>query len=76
MFATQIMAEDALLDLWMKNEYTPGHAPVTIYKCEDCGEFHLTSKGQMNEKLSEAVKNGKVKLHREAKRWEHKWKRK
>jgi hypothetical protein len=76
MFATQVLAEDALIDLWTRNEYTPGHAPITVYKCEDCGEFHLTSQGAVNEKLSEAIKSGKLKLHREAKRWEDKWKKK
>jgi hypothetical protein len=76
MFATQVLAEDALIDLWTRNEYTSGHAPITVYKCEDCGEFHLTSQGTVNEKLSEAIKSGKLKLQREAKRWEDKWKKK
>jgi hypothetical protein len=76
MFTTQAMAEDALIDLWSKNVYIPGRAPIAIYKCDDCGEFHLTSQGTMNEQLSEAIKTGKIKLHQEAKRWEDKWKRK
>lgn len=70
------MAEEALLDLWTKNEYVPGHAPITIYKCEDCREFHLTSRGPMNERLCEAIKSGKIKLQREANRWVNRLKKK
>jgi hypothetical protein len=76
MFASQQMAEDVLIELWSKNEYVSGHAPIAVYKCDDCGQFHFTSRGPMNEKLSEAISSGKIKLHREANKWSDKWKRK
>lgn len=75
MFVTQAMAEDALIDSWSRNEYNEGQAPVAIYQCDDCGYFHFTSKGPMNEKLSQNIASGKIKLQREANKWESKWKK-
>jgi hypothetical protein len=69
------IAEDVLIELWSKNEYNPASAPVAVYKCDDCGLFHLTSKGVMNEKLSLAISSGKIKRQREAGKWEDKFKK-
>jgi hypothetical protein len=74
-YGSQAIAEDVLIELWSKNEYNPVSAPVGVYRCEDCGFFHLTSKGVMNEKLSAAIASGKIKLLREANRWEDKFKK-
>ncbi len=63
------MAEDLLIELWSKNEYSPNSAPVAIYKCDDCGLYHLTSRGPMNPKLSDAIRSGKIKLQREGNKW-------
>lgn len=68
-FISQELAEDVLIELWSKNEYATGHAPIAVYKCDDCGNFHLTSQGIMNEKLKTALSSGKVKLQREANKW-------
>jgi hypothetical protein len=76
LFATQMLAEDALIDLWSKNEYAPGQAPIAIYKCEDCGAYHLTSRSPMNERLSEAIASGKVQRQRQAYTWEERLKKK
>lgn len=74
MFASQQIAEDVLIELWSKNEYVEGHAPVSVYKCEDCGYFHLTSRPPMSESLSSALRSGKIKLNREANKWLDKFK--
>jgi hypothetical protein len=75
-FATQTLAEDALIELWMNNEYSPGQAPIAIYKCEDCGEYHFTSRSPMNERLEKEIMSGKVHRQREAKKWEEKLRKK
>jgi hypothetical protein len=75
-FASQPMAEDALIDLWSRNEYAPGQAPVSVYKCDDCGEFHLTSRPPMNERLARAISSGEVKRQRDAHNWEQRLKKK
>lgn len=73
-FSSQQIAEDVLIELWSKNEYASGHGPVGVYKCEDCGGYHFTSQGSMNERLSEALSSGKIKLQREANKWLNKFK--
>lgn len=75
-FVTEQLAEDVLIELWSKNEYTPGKAPIAIYRCEDCGNYHLTSRSPMNEKLADAIAKGHIKLQREAHRWMDKLKKK
>lgn len=69
-------AEDALLELWLKNNYGSGQGPVGVYRCDDCGEFHLTSKGVMTGRLLDIIRSEKFKRQQEAKNWEEKIKRK
>lgn len=69
------LAEDALIDAWIKFQYVPGSGPTTVYKCDDCGEYHFTSKGLMNEKLIDALASGKIKREREGKDWINKLKK-
>lgn len=73
-YLTQQMAEDVLIDLWNNNDYATGQGPVNIYQCEDCGMFHLTSKGETNEKLKKHLAEGNHRLHRTASRWKDKFK--
>lgn len=68
-YATQYLAEDVLIELWTKNEYHQGHAPIAVYRCDDCGDFHLTSKGPMNPRLAEAIRSKGMSLAKEANRW-------
>jgi hypothetical protein len=75
-FESESFAEEALIELWSKNEYVAESAPQAVYKCDDCGNFHLTSRGPMNSKLQEAIKSGKIKLNREANKWLNKINRK
>jgi hypothetical protein len=74
-YASIAIAEDVLIELWSKNEYNAASAPVAIYRCDDCGLYHLTSKGPMNEKLSAAISSGSIKRQREANQWEMKFKK-
>jgi ABC-type ATPase with predicted acetyltransferase domain len=75
MYSSQEVAEDALIEAWTRFEYAPNQGPVAVYKCEDCGQYHLTSKGTMNEKLSKALAAGKIQRQKEADRWLDKLKR-
>ena len=69
MFISLTIAEDALIELWSKNEYRQGEGPVAAYCCEDCGQYHLTSKGPMNERLAEALAGDELRIRREANKW-------
>jgi hypothetical protein len=74
-YASASLADDALIDLWSRNEYNPASAPIAVYQCDDCGLFHFTSKGAMSDALSKAISSGKIKKLREAYRWEEKFKK-
>jgi hypothetical protein len=75
-FSTAEQAEGALLEAYMRFDYAEGRGPVAIYRCDDCGEFHLTSKGPMNEKLSVYLASSKLKRDKQAHEWMEKLKRK
>ena len=75
-FQSEHLAEDALIELWIQNEYVPGRAPIAIYKCEDCGLFHLTSTGEMNPKLHDFIKSPEYKLKKEGQKWLDKFRNK
>ena len=76
MYSNQEVAEDALIEAWTRFDYSAGNGPVAVYQCEDCGQFHLTSRGPMNERLSGALSGGKIQRQKEADRWLNKIKRK
>lgn len=74
-YQTRELAEEALIEAHSQFEYKGG-GPIAVYQCEDCGYFHLTSKGQMNQRLADLLKEGKIGRAREANQWLHKIKRK
>lgn len=69
-------AEDALIEAWTKFEYRPGTGPISIYKCDDCGNYHFTSRGEMNERLKQHLEEGTIRRQREADYWIGKMKKK
>jgi hypothetical protein len=73
-YRTREIAEDALIEAWINFDYGRGNGPVTIYQCEGCGEFHLTSSGPMNGRLTEAINSGFIKRQKEANQWVNKFK--
>lgn len=76
MYSSKEVAEDVLIEAWTRFDYSSGNGPVAVYQCEECGNYHLTSKGAMSEKLSQAISDGKIQRQKEADRWMDKIKRK
>ena len=72
-YATREQAIQALLDSRVKFDFSPG--PVAVYQCDDCGYFHLTSKGPIDETLRKQLSEGKIALQKEADRWLNKLKK-
>lgn len=68
-FLTLRQAEDALVDARIKYNYQNHLGPVGVYHCDECGYFHLTSKGIMNDTLKNHMDSGKLKLDKEAAHW-------
>lgn len=75
MYPTREIAEDVLIEARTQYDYADGSGPVAVYQCDDCGQFHLTSKGVMNEKLTQYLKEGKIQRQKEANRWLEKFKK-
>jgi hypothetical protein len=73
MYLTEAVAIDALIEAHTQFDFKPNQGPVTIYLCDDCGHYHLTSKGAMNPTLASYIKEGKLKRMKEASQWEKKW---
>ena len=74
-YASQQMAEDALIETWTRYQVNASNGPVAVYKCDDCGMFHLTSKGTMNERLAQLIADGKIKRQQDINFWEDKFKK-
>jgi hypothetical protein len=75
-YLTKEMAETALLEARARYTYGNRTGPVAVYHCEDCGQYHLTSSGAVNEKLAEAQLSGTLKRQQVAQEWLDKLKHK
>ncbi len=69
------LAEDALIEAHIHFEYKSDGGPIAVYQCDECGDYHLTSRGPMNERLAGLLKDGTIKREKEAGRWQSKFKR-
>jgi hypothetical protein len=73
-YLSEALATDALIGAHIQFEYRKGTGPVSFYKCEDCGNYHLTSRGTLNPKLAEALANGSIKKQKMAAVWNERFK--
>jgi ABC-type ATPase with predicted acetyltransferase domain len=74
LYLSEQLAEDALIEAHVHFDYRSGSGPVAVYRCEDCGNYHLTSQGPMNTRLSQLLAKGTIKKQKEAARWQGKFK--
>lgn len=74
-FVTEQLAEEALIAAHGFYSYAKGKGPVGVYACEECGHFHLTSKGEVNPRLAAALKSGDLRREQQASQWLHKVKK-
>lgn len=70
-YLSESLAEEALIGAHINYHYTKGQGPIGIYQCELCGQYHLTSKGNMNQRLEKALQGGTIKKGRDANWWEN-----
>ncbi len=71
-YPTQEMAEDALVEARIRFVH---NSAAGVYQCDECGEWHLTSQGEMNPRLKKLLDDGTLKKEREAFNWERKLKK-
>jgi hypothetical protein len=71
-YLTAEIAEDALIEARTKYDYADGNGPVGVYQCEDCGYYHLTSKGAINPRLEQMQRAGELDRKKQGAAWEQK----
>lgn len=74
-YQSREQAVHALLDARVKYDFTRGNGPVAVYQCDECGYYHLTSKGPTDEALTKKLSNGEIARQKEADRWLDKFKK-
>jgi len=68
-YLSEELAVAALLEVRSRFEM---NSSVTVYGCEVCGQWHLTSKGDMHPKLAASLRSGEISRRQEADHWERK----
>lgn len=53
-FESREEAEEALVENHIHYKHRSGMGPLNVYPCMDCGQWHFTSKGPMNQQLQDA----------------------
>jgi len=74
LYHSEQLAEDALIEAHIHFDYRAGGGPVAVYLCDECREYHLTSRGPMNACLAARIADGTIKKQKEASRWQSKFK--
>ncbi len=74
--ATHELAEEALIGAHIAYNYGKGSRPVAVYKCDQCGQYHLTSQGEVNSRLQKMLDEGEIQKQKEANWWEGKFRKK
>ncbi|MBL7872657.1 MAG: hypothetical protein JNM78_13660 [Cyclobacteriaceae bacterium] len=75
LYSTEQVAENSLIEAHIHFEYKSGAGPKAVYKCDECGAYHLTSQGVMNVRLSQLLADGTIQKQKEAGRWNDKFKK-
>jgi hypothetical protein len=75
LYATEQLAEDSLIEAHIHFEYKSGTGPKAVYKCDECGSYHLTSQGSINARLSQLLADGTIQRKKEADGWNEKFKK-
>jgi hypothetical protein len=56
-YRDETTAEAALIETRIR---FVGNTAVNVYQCDDCNDWHLTSLGQINERLEEMIETGEL----------------
>ncbi len=69
-FETEAIAEEALIQNHIVNHYQGQEGPKTIYQCDECGNWHFTSRGQFHPLFEDEEVVDRIKRERLANSWE------
>lgn len=70
-YPNERIAEEALIQARIRFE---NNTAVSVYQCENCGSWHLSSAGNINSRLEEMIKSGELEKERKKDIWENKYK--
>jgi hypothetical protein len=71
----EALAIDALIEANVQLPVGQNRGPVTIYRCDLCGCYHLTSQGQIHPQLETLISEGTLAKMKRAAEWEKKLKK-
>ena len=72
-FDTEELAEEALIQNHIMNNYKKRQGPINIYLCQHCNTWHFTSKGGSHELFDDEDMVRKIEKGRIAYHWEKKF---
>ena len=73
LYADKQLAEEALIQHHIRNEFSNHQGPINVYQCEECGNWHFTSKGNKNILLDDEEVVKRIGKERLAFQWERKF---
>lgn len=73
-YQSKDLAEEALVEARGRSHFREGSGPIAVYQCEDCGEWHFTSKGTPSELLRSTEVREQIRNQQEAEYWTRKLK--
>ncbi|WP_424961053.1 hypothetical protein [Ekhidna sp.] len=72
-FDSVALAEEALIQHHIRNDYKKGEGPINVYECRECGNWHFTSKGTEHELFNDKKIVKRIEGERRAFLWEQKF---
>lgn len=69
-FHSEELAKEALIQHHIINDYKHTTGPINVYSCQECGNWHFTSKGERNEIFEDEAMVEYIKRERRAWHWE------
>ena len=70
MYETQLLAVEALIQNHIINNYRAGQGPINVYQCDECGNWHFTSKGVKSEIFDDPEMIKMIEREKRALNWE------
>lgn len=74
-YRTKEFAEEALVETRTRFHHRDNSGPIAVYLCDDCGEWHFTSKGPVSDLLNADSTQKRIENQQEANYWERKLRR-
>lgn len=71
-YPSKQMAEEALVEVRGRFYFRNDSGPIAVYQCDDCGDWHFTSKGPASGLLKDQNIQERIDNQREAEFWSQK----